>query len=109
MQSIDDVLARLPHTALVNAAKEMQVASMAHGKEELARALLTHEDLRADPIQVLRRRVFNLISNNKEQLKGRIDPVCAECHACEQQKCHDMRVVGDYLVNLDLINFEEKS
>lgn len=104
MDDIVSVIGRLPRTALIDLCNKAGLdASVVHSRRELCAALLDDEPLPPNPISVIRSRVHDMITRNYQVLEGRMDPTCEACFQAGQRKCLDVRAIGDYLANLELM------
>lgn len=107
--NLEELLERLPLSSLVMVARDAGFdAGIAHRREDLMRTIAQGEPLPANLIEVIRRRVHQFVENHWNTLEKLMDPVCADCHRNGQQKCWDTRALGDYILNLPLIEIEEE-
>jgi hypothetical protein len=97
-------LIRLPITTLVALAKEKgSNASIVHKKEDLIRVIRRGGDLPDNPVSELRERVRLTLNSNWDQYDGLIDKQCQKCYLSGQTLCHDVRAIGDYRLNIEVV------
>ena len=103
MEELQRTLETLPISALAKVAG----GDLAHRREDLINNLLYGTELPSSPMMEVRRRIHAHLACRWDQYQGLMDPVCEQCHLGGQTSCHDMRAVGDYILNLT--SLKEKS
>lgn len=109
MSPEEEFLSQLPFAVLLGIAQAQNLdAGWAHSRIDLVHALARGHPLPPNPMKVIRSRVHQLIKKNWQYVEHHIDEECKRCFENNQQSCHDLRALADYLSNLPMIQFDPK-